>query len=478
MSSSKTSPRASRRSIAAVVLAAGKGNRMRSAVPKVLHDLCGRPLLWHAIQTARAARPVRIVVVVAGDSADPIREAVSSWRIRPEPVFVDEGKPLGTGHAVLIAERAVGDADEVLVAAGDYDPVTPDDVRALLRLHRRTGSAASILTGDADHPGRLARVVRYVSDATRLEEIAEGSDASPEMLRRREVSTLWFAFRRLDLFAALPLVGTNNRQHEHYLNDVFPILMGKGERVSALKVDLGGVLGANSRQGYAALRRLVQSRILDGHMASGITFVDPDSSYVDVDVRIGRDTTVLPLTLLQGATRIGSGVTVGPSTRIIDSTIGDGAEVTFSMVRGARIGKGATVGPYASVRPGTVLQEGAKVGTFVEVKASRIGRGSKVPHLSYIGDAEIGRDTNIGAATVTVNYDGTEKHRTVVGDEVHVGSDTMLVAPVRIGKRAWTGAGSVITKDVPAGALAIERSEQRIVQGYDRRKRRGRGTDR
>jgi bifunctional UDP-N-acetylglucosamine pyrophosphorylase/glucosamine-1-phosphate N-acetyltransferase len=471
---SKQPVRAKGTSVAAVILAAGKGKRMRSATPKVLLDLCGRPVLWHAIQTARAARPERIVVVVSA-GADDVRGAVASWGIRPEPVFVDQGEPLGTGHAVLVAEEAVGSADEVLVVGGDFDPVTGDDIRALLRLHRRTGSAASILTGDASHPGTLGRIERDPDDPTRLLRIAEGADAPADLRAGREVSTLDFVFRRADLFDALPLVGRENRQREYYLNAVFPILIDRGERVSALKVDLGGVLGANSRTGSAALRALVRGRILERHMANGVTVTDPATTYVDVDVRIGRDTVVLPMTFLEGSTRVGAGASVGPATRVVDSTIGEGADVTFSVVRGARIGPRATVGPYASVRPGTVLAEGAKVGTFVEVKASRIGKDSKVPHLSYVGDAEIGRGTNVGAATVTVNYDGFDKHRTVIGDEVHIGSDTMLVAPVRIGKRAWTGAGSVITKDVPAGALAVERSEQRVVEGYDERRRRKRG---
>jgi bifunctional UDP-N-acetylglucosamine pyrophosphorylase / glucosamine-1-phosphate N-acetyltransferase len=465
-------------SLAAVVLAAGRGKRMKSkATPKVLMDLCGRPVLWHTLQAVRAGRPDRIVIVISGESpgSDRIRETVLSWGITPQPVFVDQGEPLGTGHAVLVAEQAVGDADLVLTAAGDFDPVTPDDVRALLKLHRRTKSAASILTGDAHTPGGLARVVRAADDPTRLERIVEGTDAPPELLALHEVSTLTYVFRRSDLFGLLPLLGRENRQREYYLNEVLPMLMDKGERISALKVDLGGVLGANSRAGAAALRSLVQGRILERHMANGVTFVDPDTSYVDVDVRIGADAIIQPMTFLQGSTRVGPRATIGPATRIVDSTIGDGADVTFSVVRGATVKAGASVGPYASVRPGTVLEEGAKAGTFVEIKSSRVGRGSKVPHLSYVGDATIGRNSNVGAATVTVNYDGFDKHRTMIGDEAHIGSDTMLVAPVRIGKRAWTGAGSVITKDVPPGALAVERGEQRTVKGYDERKRRARG---
>jgi len=277
-------------------------------------------------------------------------------------------------------------------------------------------------------------------------------------------------FRRKDLFAALPLVGRENHQHEHYLNEVFPTLLDKGERVSAVKVDTGGLMGSNSRADLAALGALVRSRINAAHMANGVTIVDPAVTYIDVGVRIGADTVIRPLTFLEGDTRIGAGCSLGPSTRIADSRVGDGATIEESVVKGARIGRDATVGPYTHIRPGTVLGPRAKAGSFVEIKGSTVGEGSKVPHLSYVGDATVGEDVNVGAATVTANYDGYAKHRTVIEDDVRIGSDTMLIAPVRVGKGAVTGAGSVITKDVPPGALAVERSEQRIVEGYRERK--------
>jgi bifunctional UDP-N-acetylglucosamine pyrophosphorylase/glucosamine-1-phosphate N-acetyltransferase len=454
------------RSLAAVVLAAGKGKRLKSASPKVLHPVCGRPVLWWVLRTLRAARPSRIVVVVH-HGADEVREAVGSWGIDPAPVFVEQGEALGTGHAVLVAEKAIGRVGEVLVANGDFDPVTAADVRALLGVHRRTRAAASLITTELERPGGYSRIVR---ERTRLVSIVEGSDAPAEMRAIREVGTNWIAFRRDDLFRALPLVGRENRQGEYYLNDVFGVLMDKGERVSAVAVDTGGVLGANSREGFAALSRVIRSRINAELMAGGVTLLDPDTTYVDADVRVGRDTVIHPLTFLEGSTRVGSGCELGPSTRIVDSRVGDGASVQLSVVRGSRIGRRAAVGPFASIRPGTDLAEGAKVGTFVEVKASRIGRGSKVPHLSYVGDATIGRGSNVGAATVTVNYDGYDKHPTVIGNEVRIGSDTMLVAPVHIGDGAVTGAGSVITRDVPPGALAVERAEQRVIEGYRARK--------
>lgn len=453
-------------SLAAVVLAAGKGKRLRSSTPKVLHPICGRPALWWTLQTIKAARPSRVVIVVH-HGADQVREAVRSWRITPEPVFVEQGEALGTGHAVLAAERAVGRAREVLVVGGDFDPVAPEHVRRLLSVHRRTKSAGTILSADVAEPGGYARIVR---DGTRLLRIVEGSDAPPELKRLHEVSLLVFVFRRADLFRALPLVGRDNRQREHYLNEVFPILIDKGERISAVKVDVGGAMGINSRGDLAETTRVVRDRINAGHMAKGVTLLDPATTFIDVDVRIGRDTVIRPLTFLEGSTRIGAGTEIGPSTRIVDSRVDDEATVQFSVVHGARIGRGATVGPFAHVRPGTALAEGAKAGAFVEIKASKVGRGAKVPHLSYLGDATVGEGANVGAGTVTVNYDGYEKHRTVIGAGARIGSDTMLVAPVRVGDGAVTGAGSVITNDVPPGALAVERSEQRTVEGYRKRK--------
>jgi len=444
---------------------------MKSSRPKVLHDVCGRPSLWHVVQAAQGAKPSELVIVVH-HGREEIEAAVSSWGLASAPRFVDQGEPLGTGHAVRTAESALGVADDVLVLAGDDPLVTAEHVRDLLRVHRRSRAAATILTTTVTDPGGYGHVIR---DGTELIGIVEDTDATPGERRITEISTLVYAFRREDLATALPLVGRDNRQREYYLPDVLTILRDKGERISAMPVDFGGTLGLNSRRGLAGATKILRRRIVERHMANGVTFVDPDTAYVDVDVRIGQDAVIQPFTVIQGGTRVGQRAVVGPGSRIVDSTVGEDAEVAFSVVRGSRIGPRALVGPYASLRPGTVLDEEAKAGSFVEIKASRVGRRSKVPHLSYVGDTVIGKDTNVGAATVTVNYDGFRKHRTVIGDEVHIGSDTMLVAPVRIGRRAWTGAGSVITKDVPAGALAVERTEQRVVRGYDERKRAGQG---
>jgi bifunctional UDP-N-acetylglucosamine pyrophosphorylase/glucosamine-1-phosphate N-acetyltransferase len=348
--------------------------------------------------------------------------------------------------------------------------VRSEDVRAVLRTHRRTGAAATIATTSLNDPRGYSRVVREGSRIVRIV-VEDVADASPSLRDIREVSTLVYAFRREDLYKALPLVSRDNSQREYYLPDVISILLDKGERVSAVPVDWGGTMGLNSRGGLAAVTGAMFALIVQGHMAKGVTFIDPATAYVGVDVRIGPDTTILPMVILEGATRVGRGSTIGPDTRIVDSAIGDEAEVTFAVVKGSKIGPRATIGPFASLRPGTVIMEGGKAGSFVEIKASRVGKRSKVPHLSYVGDATIGEDVNIGAGTVTVNYDGFRKHRTVIGDQAHIGSDTMLVAPVKVGRNAWTGAGSAITKDVPSGALAVERADQRNVLGYDRRKR-------
>jgi bifunctional UDP-N-acetylglucosamine pyrophosphorylase/glucosamine-1-phosphate N-acetyltransferase len=453
------------RSLAAVVLAAGKGERLKSGVPKVLHPVCGRPLLWHALQVVRAARPARIVVVV-GHGADDVRDAVTSWGLKPAPVFVEQAEQLGTGHAVQLAEQAVGKTDDVLVANGDFDPISVPDLKKLLASHRRTGAAVTLGSTVLDRPGGYGRVVR---EGSRVIDVIEGRDAPPAVRRIHEVATNWVAFRRDLLFGTLPLLDRENRQREYYLNRAISILLDKGERVDAVVCDTGGVLGANTRAGVAALEALLRRRVTAAHMDAGVSLIDPAATYIDVEVKIGRDSVIHPNTFLASGTRIGSGCTIGPSTSIARSRVGDGSVVWFSVLEDATVGKGCEVGPFARLRPGAVLEDGAQIGNFVEVKGSRIGKRSKAKHLAYIGDARVGAGVNIGAGTVVVNYDGYGKHPTVIADEARIGSDTMLVAPVKIGKGAVTGAGSVITKDVPAGALGVERTDQKNVKGYRKR---------
>jgi bifunctional UDP-N-acetylglucosamine pyrophosphorylase / glucosamine-1-phosphate N-acetyltransferase len=452
--------------LAAVVMAAGKGKRLKSRTPKVLHPICGRPVLWHVLQAVRAVRPETVALVV-GHQGDEVEQAVRSWDLALPVRYIDQGEPLGTGHAVMVAERAVGRADEILVLPGDEPLVTPEQLRELLRVHRRRGVAAVVQTTDAADPTRFGRVIR---DGDELLRITEGVEATPEERRITEVATSIYVFRRDDLFKALPLVSRENDQREYYLHHVLPILREKGERIALDLVDNDGAVGANSRLEMARATAVMRRRINEDLMEHGVTLVNPNATYIDAGVRIGGDTVIHPNTSLVGETRIGRGCVIGPSARVVDSRIEDGAEVRESVVTGARVGRDASVGPYAHIRPGTVLGPRTKAGSFVEIKASRIGEGSKVPHLSYVGDAVIGKNVNVGAGTVTVNYDGYGKHRTVIGDDVRIGSDTMLVAPVRVGKGAVTGAGSTITRDVPAGALAVERADQRVVRGYRARK--------
>jgi bifunctional UDP-N-acetylglucosamine pyrophosphorylase/glucosamine-1-phosphate N-acetyltransferase len=447
-------------------MAAGRGKRLRSRVPKVLHPVCGRPTLWHVLEALRAVRADPVVIVV-GHGRDEVQEAVESWNLRFPVRFVHQDEPLGTGHAVMVAERGVGRTDDVLVVPGDNPLITGQMLRDLVALHRRRGPAATVQTTLVDEPGIYWRIVR---EGDRLARIVDGYEATSEERRLREVATSFYVFRREDLFRVLPALDRNNNQGEYYLPDVLTILAEKGEDIRALLGDFGGALDVNTRSSLARAESAMRRRINESLMEAGVTFADPERTYVDAGVRVGPDTVLLPGTRLKGDSRIGRDCVIGPDTVIEDTRIDDGATVELSVVRGARIGPGATVGPYTHIRPGTVLGPRAKAGSFVEIKASKIGEGSKVPHLSYVGDATIGRNVNVGAGTVTVNYDGYEKHRTVIGDDVRIGSDTMLVAPVRVGKGAVTGAGSVITKNVPPGALAVERADQRVIRGYRERK--------
>jgi bifunctional UDP-N-acetylglucosamine pyrophosphorylase/glucosamine-1-phosphate N-acetyltransferase len=447
-------------------MAAGKGKRLKSRTPKVLHSVCGRPVLWHVLQAVRAVRPHPLVVVV-GHKGDEVEEAVRSWELRFPVRFVDQREMLGTGHAVMVAERAVVRADNLVVLPGDNPLISPVMLRDLLRLHRRAGPAATMLCASVDDPTGYWRMIR---EGDRFLRAVDEAGATPGELAIREVATSVYAFRREDLFRALPALSRDNAQIEYYLPDVLAILADKGEDIRVLTADFGGALDVNSRASLARAGAALRRRINEGLMARGVTIEDPERTYIDVEVSVGRDTTILPGTHLRGDTRIGDGCTIGPDADLADATVGHETVVERSVVRGARIGPRAVVGPYTHLRPGTVLAADTKAGSFVEIKNSRIGEGSKVPHLAYVGDATIGRNVNIGAGTITVNYDGYGKHRTAIGDDARIGSDTMLVAPVRIGKGAVTGAGSVITKDVPPGALAVERDEQRVVRGYRERK--------
>lgn len=444
-----------RRALAAVVLAAGEGKRFKSALPKVLHELCGRPLLGSVLDALAPLAPERTVVVV-GRGAEQVRAAAARLSKRPLTFAVQE-QQLGTADAARAGDDVLkGFAGDVLIIPGDSPLITPATLRALVAHHRKTKAAATILSAELDDPSGYGRVVRAPDGG--VERIVEHRDATAAERKIHEVNSSTYMFDRAALRSALTKVDRENSQAEFYLTDVIAVLREKGERVTALSAaEPDEILGVNSRAQLAAVAAMVRRRINERWMNDGVTIVDPAQTYIDAGVKIGRDSVIHPLTFLSGDTRVGAGCEIGPGARIADSTIADGARILFSVLDGASVGPGATVGPYAYLRPGARLAKGSKVGTFVEVKGSTIGEGSKVPHLSYVGDATIGKDVNVGAATITVNYDAETKvkARTIIGDGAKIGSDTMLIAPVKIGKRAITGAGSVVTRDVPAETVVV-----------------------
>lgn len=444
-----------------VILAAGHGTRMRSAVPKVLHPLCGKPLVRWPVDAALAAGAARVIVVGGPDRA---LEAVL-----PEGVALAvQEQARGTGDAVRAAEDHIDRTAPVLVLQGDVPLITPEAIALLVQAHEGSDAAATMMTMELEDPAEYGRVVRARDGSVvRVVEAKGDGDAGIDELAIREVNTGVYAFDGEALLDALPKVSADNAQGEYYLPDVLPVLRAEGRMVAAHVVDDPGVaLGVNDRVDLAGVRALAQQRIVDAHMRAGVTVVDPASTVIDVDVEIGRDTVVEPSTFLRGRTRIGEDCRIGPLSTISDASLGDRVSVLHSLLAGSRVGSEATIGPFSYLRPGAVIGERAKVGAFVEVKNSDIGAGAKVPHLSYVGDAEVGEETNLGAGTITANYDGREKHRTTIGRRVHGGVDTAFVAPVTVGDDAWTAAGSVVTEDVPPGALAIARQRQRNVEEY------------
>ena len=449
-----------------VILAAGEGTRMRSATPKVLHPLCGRPLIAWPVQAARDAGAGRVIVV-----DNPKRQLQGHL---PEGVEVAiQEEPRGTGDAAAAAADLLDPEVTVVVINGDVALLTPEAIAGLVEAHEADGAAATMATMELDEPGAYGRVIRD-SDGSVLrvaEAKAGAGDATAEELLIREVNTGVYAFDGGSLIDALRKLDTNNAQGELYLPHVLPVIRDAGRKVTAHRIDDPDLThGVDDRVDLAYAQQVAQRRILEDHMRNGVTIVDPRSTRIDATVIIGRDTTIEPFAQLKGATTVGSDTMIGAMTTLIDSQIGDAVTILHSHLRGARVDDGAVVGPFASLRPDAHLHEKAKAGTFVEIKNSEIGAGTKVPHLSYIGDADIGPGTNIGAGNVTANYDGRKKHRTTIGANVKSSVDTTFVAPVTVGANAYTGAGSVITDDVPPGALAIARARQTNIEGYAERK--------
>ncbi|HXQ54509.1 MAG TPA: bifunctional UDP-N-acetylglucosamine diphosphorylase/glucosamine-1-phosphate N-acetyltransferase GlmU [Actinomycetes bacterium] len=450
-----------------VVLAAGEGKRFRSALPKPLHPVAGRPLLWHVLAAAAPLKADRTVVVV-GNGADRVTAAVEGFDLGPVD-FAVQADQRGTGDALAAAVGLLDGDGDVLVLSGDTPLVSTALLEGLLDAHRSARATATLLTCTLEDPTGYGRILRDAGGA--VTGMVEERDATPAQRRLPEVGAGMYVFRRpaLDGLAELR---PDNDQGEYYLPDLVPLVLAGGGRVATLEGPAAQARGVNDRVELAAAEAVLRRRLLERLMLGGVTVVDPATTFVDADVEVGQDSVLAPLTFLEAGTRVGTRCRLGPNVRLVGCTVGDDATVTQTVAVSSAIGPRAVVGPFVSLRPGSDLREASKAGTFVEVKNSTVGPGSKVPHLSYVGDADIGAGVNVGAGTVFVNYDGISKHRTTVGDGAFIGSDTMLVAPVTVGNGAQTAAGSTITKDVPPDALAIERSDQRTIEGWAARRRR------
>jgi bifunctional UDP-N-acetylglucosamine pyrophosphorylase/glucosamine-1-phosphate N-acetyltransferase len=455
---------------AVVVLAAGQGTRMRSATPKVLHRLGGRSMLGHVLAAAAPLGAARTVVVV-GSGRDAVAEHLAE--VAPHAQTVVQEEQLGSGHAAAIALDALGEVPgAVLILTGDAPLLREETLTALVEAHCAAGDVLTVLTAEVPDPTGLGRIVRDGSGAVRA--IVEEKDADPATRAITEINAGVYVGDAAAVRQALTRVGSSNQQGEQYLTDVLGLLVGDGVAVGGHRAaDVADTLGCNDQRELAERRRTMNDRVLDGLMRAGVVVVDPMTTWVDVTAEVAAEAVLQPGTQLLGATTVAGGAVVGPDSTLLDCEVGEGASVVRSHCELAVIGPAATVGPFSYLRPNTRLARGAKVGAFVETKNVQVGEGSKVPHLSYVGDATIGQRSNIGAATVFVNYDGVAKHATTVGDHVRIGSDTMLVAPVTIGDGAYTAAGSVITEDVPPGAMAVARARQRNVGGWVERRRPG-----
>ncbi|MGB7449594.1 MAG: bifunctional UDP-N-acetylglucosamine diphosphorylase/glucosamine-1-phosphate N-acetyltransferase GlmU [Ornithinimicrobium sp.] len=463
---------------AVIILAAGEGTRMKSQTPKVLHPLAGRSLLGHALYAARHVGAEHVSVVVR-HQRDRVAEHIA--HLDPAVVIADQDEVKGTGRA---CECGLGSlppdmTGTVLVTMGDVPLLTAQTLRALMEHHERTSSAVTVMSAELADPHGYGRIVR--DENGEVQAIMEHKDAvaasdnggsDAQVVDIHEINSGIYAFDAQVLRAALAAVGTDNTQGEKYITDVLAIARRDGRRVSAyLTADHWQTEGVNDRVQLATLGRVMNERIVQHWMREGVTVPDPATVWIDTDVSIAADSTILPGTQLLGATTVGRDVTIGPDTTLTSVEIGDGARVVRTHGEHSVIGAGASVGPFAYLRPGSELGPSSKVGTFVETKNSQIGIGSKVPHLTYVGDATVGEYSNIGASSVVVNYDGVAKHRTVIGDHCRMGSDTMYVAPVTVGDGAGSGAGTVIRQDVPPGALAVTVAKQRNIEGWAQSRR-------
>jgi bifunctional UDP-N-acetylglucosamine pyrophosphorylase/glucosamine-1-phosphate N-acetyltransferase len=455
--------------LAVIILAAGEGTRMKSsALPKVLHGFAGRSMVGHVLAAATPLAATDTAVVI-GHRRDEVQAHLGD--IAPDAGTAVQAEQRGTGHAVRIALESIPAAEgTVLVLPGDAPLLQSETLRDLLDEHHRSGAAATLLTSVVVDPTGYGRVIRSDTGVAR---VVEQKDGSPDELAVCEVASGVYAFDHAKLRAAVQKLSTDNAQGEEYLPEVVTIFGAAGYGIGAVIAPAEETAGVNDRVQLSDAHRTYNTRLLRQHMLAGVTVTDPASTWLDATVQIEPDAVLLPGVDLHGATTIGAGAIIGPQVSLTDTSVGGGARVSRTVGMGARIGADCEIGPFAYLRPGTELSDHVKIGTYVEVKGSDIGTGSKVPHLSYVGDATIGEHTNIGAATVFVNYDGVHKHRSVIGSHARTGSDNMFVAPVTVGDGAYTAAGSIITDDVPPGAMAVARARQRNILGWVLRRRAG-----
>lgn len=443
-----------------IILAAGHGTRMKSKLPKVLHQIGGKPMLTHIIEGLQELHSEKILVVV-GYKADEVKNAIGN-----HVEYVMQEEQLGTGHAVLQTKQYLINKDGItLILTGDTPLLTKETIENLIKAHKENDCAATVLTTEIDNPTGYGRIVR--SGTGEVLKIVEEKDATSKEKGIKEINSGIFCFDNQKLFKALSKVNNNNRQGEYYLTDVVEILRDQGEKINGFKTfDFYEIIGINDRVALARAEKILKNRILEKHMREGVTIVDPDRTYIEKEVQIQPDTIIHPNTYLKGKTNIASNSVIGPNVELTDVYVGEEVSITNAVVISSKINKKAIVGPFAYIRPGSQIGESVKIGDFVEVKNSTVGDRSKVPHLSYIGDATLGKDINIGCGTITVNYDGFEKHRTEVGDRAFVGCNTNLIAPVTVGDDAYIAAGSTITDNVPAYALSIARQRQTNKEDY------------
>lgn len=450
-----------------ILLAAGQGTRMKSALPKVLHPLAGRPLFLHALAAARRLAPARVVIVI-GHGAEAVRQAYDGTDV----AWAVQEKQLGTGHAVLCAREVFdGFAGEVVILSGDVPLIKEATLRAMLEQHRSRNAAVTLLTASLDRPTGYGRVLR--DGAGRVTGIVEEKDASDRQRQICEVNAGVYVASSAFLFAALSSVKNDNQQGEYYLPDIIAIGLDQGKMVETVQVADGReMMGVNTREELAFMEKSLRESINRKWMLAGVTLKDPDTTYIDEGVTIGKDTVIGPNTQLRGKTVIGERCRIDGTAFLTDVEIADDVELKFSvMLTSSRIGAGAIVGPFAQLRPGTELGRNVHIGNFVEAKAAHIGDGTKANHLTYLGDVTIGQDSNIGAGTITCNYDGFQKYKTKIGDRVQVGSDTTLVAPITLGDDVYVATASTVRHDIPAGALVFNQREEKIRAGWTEQKR-------